>query len=69
MELEDEMAHAQHDIELANAAVQKAVRERRSAKGDSPLVPSLEAAVINAKNALTDAEVRLRKLYESKDDG
>jgi hypothetical protein len=62
------MAIAQQEIEQANGALQKAVRERRAAKSDSPMVAALEAAIVAARNALTDAEVKLRRLYESKDD-
>jgi len=68
-DLQDEMSLVEQEIEQANAALAKAVRERRAAKGDGPLVAALEAAVVAARNALTDAEVKLRKLYESKDDG
>ena len=68
-DLQNEMSLVEQEIEQANAALAKAVRERRGAKGDGPLVAALEAAVVAARNALTDAEVKLRKLYESKDDG
>jgi outer membrane protein TolC len=66
----DEMALVQQEIEQADEALRKAMRERVAARGgDSLAVASFEAAVTAAKNALTDAEIKLRKLYESKDDG
>jgi len=57
-------------IEIANAttAIAKALRERRAASKDSPLVAELNAAVVVARQALQAVEVKLRKLYESKGD-
>ena len=58
----------QVEIEKANAAIAKAVRERREVAKDSPLVNDFNAAVTAARQALLTVEVRLRKLYESKED-
>jgi hypothetical protein len=69
------MDHVQHEIELlqveiknANAAIEKAIRERRSSGKDSPLVADLNAAIATARGALAAVELRLRKVYESKSD-
>jgi hypothetical protein len=58
----------QVEIEKANAAIAKAVRERREVAKDSPLVTDFNAAVTAARQALLTVEVRLRQLYESKED-
>jgi len=69
-DVQDEMALVQREIEQANEALAKAVRERKSAKGsDSTTVAVIEAAIISAKSELTAAEVKLRLIYERKDDG
>jgi len=67
------MADVQAEIELlqieiasANAAIAKAMRDRRAASKDSPLVADLNAAVVAARQALHAVEVKLRNLYESK---
>jgi len=69
------MADVQAEIELlqieiasANAAIAKAMRDRRAASKDSPLVADLNAAVVAARQALHAVEVKLRNLYESKGD-
>jgi len=69
------MVDVQHEIELlqieiakANAEIAKALRERRAVAKDSPLVTDLNAAVVAARQSLVGVEVRLRKLYESKDE-
>jgi hypothetical protein len=58
----------QADIEKANAAIAKAVRDRRAVNKDSPMVADFTAAITAARQALLELEVQLRKLYESKDD-
>jgi hypothetical protein len=69
-EHDDEMALVQKEIEQAGEALRKALRERIDARGENSFaVASFDAAVIAAKNALTDAEIKLRKIYEAKDDG
>jgi hypothetical protein len=67
-DVQDQIALLQVEIEKANAAIAKAVRERRAINKDSPLVADFQAAVATAKQALHDAEVKLRALYESKED-
>jgi len=68
-ELQDEIALVQDEIAKAVEALAKVTRDRRAANRDSPLVDTLNAAIAEAKKAINDAEVKLRKLYESKDDG
>jgi len=63
-----EIALLQIEIANANTAIAKALRERRAASKDSPLVAELNAAVVVARQALQAVEVKLRKLYESKGD-
>jgi hypothetical protein len=68
--LEDEIALAEKEIAQAREALKQAARERIAARGSgSETVSAFEAAVIAAKNALTDAEINLRRIYEAKDDG
>ena len=69
------MADIQHEIELlqieieqANAAISKAIRDRKAVAKDSPMVAELNAAVAAARQALNVVEVKLRTLYESKED-
>jgi hypothetical protein len=69
------MDNIQHEIELlqaeigkANAAIQKAIRDRRASAKDSPLKIDLNAAVETARESLAAVEIKLRKLYESRDD-
>jgi hypothetical protein len=68
MDVQDEIELLQSDIAKANAAIDKAVRERRAINKDSPLVADFNAAVVAARQALNAVEVKLRKLYESKGD-
>jgi hypothetical protein len=67
-DVQDEIELLQIEIEKSNAAIAKAVRERRALNKDSPLVADFNAAVVAARQALLDVEVKLRKLYESKGD-
>jgi uncharacterized coiled-coil protein SlyX len=67
-DLQDEIELLQNEIQKANELIAKAVRERRAANKNSPLAAELNAAVAAARKALNDVEVKLRKLYESKDD-
>jgi hypothetical protein len=67
------MGDVQHEIELlqveiekANAAIAKAVRDRRALNKDSPLIADFNAAVVAARQALASVEAKLRVLYESK---
>jgi hypothetical protein len=68
-DVQAEIELLQIEIEKANAAIAKAVRDRRAANKDSPLVAELNAAVSAARESLNLVEVKLRKLYESKEDG
>jgi len=67
-DIQDEIELLQIEIANANAAIAKAVRDRRAVNKDSPLAADCTAAVLAAREALTAVEVKLRKLYESKDD-
>jgi hypothetical protein len=69
------MDNVQNEIELlqieianANAAIAKALSDRKAVSKDSPLVADLNAAVVAARQALHVVEVKLRSLYESKGD-
>jgi hypothetical protein len=68
-DVQNEINLAQQEIGLAHAAVTKAVCERRAVGRGSPFTARSDAAVNAAKKSLNDAEVKLRRLYESKDDG
>jgi hypothetical protein len=67
-DIEREIELLQIEIAQANATITKAIRDRRAAAKDSPLVADLNAAVTAARQALNVVEVKLRTLYESKDD-
>lgn len=70
IDVQDEMTLAQQEIERAHTELLKASNDRKAAKGsDSLTVAKFEAAVNAAKKSLSAAEVRLRRIYESKDDG
>jgi hypothetical protein len=67
-DIQDEIELLQIEMRKANAQLDKAVRERRAANKDSPLVADFNAAIAAARQALADVEAKLRKLYESKDE-
>jgi hypothetical protein len=67
-DLEREIALLQQEIGTANEAIAEAIRARRAVNKDSPLIIDLNAAVVAARQALTNVEIKLRKLYESKSD-
>lgn len=69
------MDHIEKQIELlqveilaAQEVITKAVKDRRAIGKDSPLVADANAAVTAAREALAVVEIKLRALYESKDD-
>lgn len=69
------MDSVQHEIELlqteirtANAALDKAIRERRTSAKDGVPTADLNDAIVAAREALAVVELKLRKLYESKSD-
>jgi len=66
--VQDEIELLQVEIEKANAAIAKALRDRRALHKDSPLVADFNAAVTAARQALIAVEIKLRTLYESKGD-
>jgi len=70
------MADVQSEIDLVQQEIERAIqalaivtRDRRAANRDSPMLDTLNAAIAEAKRALNAAEVKLRRIYESKDDG
>ena len=65
-DVQEKIALLQIDIDKANAAIAKAVRDRRAVDKNSPLVADFTAAITAARQALLDLEVKLRALYESK---
>jgi hypothetical protein len=67
-DVQDEIELLQTEIGKANAAIAKALRERRALNKDSPLVDDFNAAVVTARQALVSVEIKLRQLYESKGD-
>ena len=67
-DVQEKIALLQIDIDKANAAIAKAVRDRRAVDKNSPLVAEFTAAITTARQALLDLEVKLRALYESKED-
>jgi predicted nucleic acid-binding Zn-ribbon protein len=67
-DVQNEIEQLEIEIKKASEAIAKAVKDRRAANKDSPLAAELNAAIVAARQALNDVEVKLRKLYESKDD-
>ena len=67
-DIQDEIALLQVEIQAANAAITKATTSRRALAKDSPLVADANAAVTAARQALAAVEIKMRALYESKDD-
>lgn len=68
-DVQSEIESLQTEIESANLAIREALRKRKELAKDSPFVAELNDAVVAARNALTAVEVKIRKLYESKDHG
>jgi hypothetical protein len=66
-DIEREIELLQAEIAKANEVIAKAVRERKALAKESPLIDDFNAAVVAARQALLNVEVRLRQLYESKD--
>ena len=67
-DVQDEIELLQVEIRNANAAIEKAIRERRASSKDSPLTADLNAAVETARAALAAVEIKLRAVYERKGD-
>jgi hypothetical protein len=67
LDIEREIELLQAEIAKANEVIAKAVRDRKALAKDSPLIIDFNAAVVAARQALLNVEVRLRQLYESKD--
>jgi hypothetical protein len=65
---QDEIDLLQIEIQKANDAIAKAVRDRRAIGKDSPLLADVNAAIVAARESLAAVEIKLRKLYESKGD-
>jgi len=65
---QQEIESLQIEIKNANAAIDKAIRDRRGISKDSPLLVDSNAAVAAAREALAAAELRLRSVYERKGD-
>ena len=57
------------EMEQTTAVLLKAVRDRKACNKDSPLLADLNAAVEKARESLHAVEVKLRRLYESKEEG
>ena len=67
-DIEDEIESLQVEINKAKEVLEKAVRDRRALRNESPLRDDCVAAVVTARKALAAVEIKLRMLYESKDD-
>ena len=67
-DIQTEIDALRAEIEKCNAAIAIAVRKRKELPKDSPLIADFNATVVAAREALTAVEVKVRKLYESKDD-
>jgi hypothetical protein len=67
-DIQSEIEALKGDIQSANAAIAEALRKRKELPKDSPLVADFNAAVVAARQALTEVEVKIRRLYESKED-
>ena len=66
--VQDEINRMQDEISEANGEIANAVRRRREVGKDSPMVADYNAAVSTARQALCIAEIKLRVLYESREE-
>jgi hypothetical protein len=67
-DIQDQIQLLQVEINKLNSVIAEAVRKRRAAGKDSPLFSDIEAEIVEARKAVTNLEVKLRALYESKED-
>ena len=67
-DIQDEIELLQIEIQKANVTIANAISKRRAANKDSPLVADLNAAIAAAKQSLAAVEIKLRAVYERKDD-
>jgi len=65
---QQEIALLQVEIQNANAAIAKALRDRRGISKDSPLFADANATITTARENLAAVELRLRNAYERKGD-
>ena len=68
IDVQGQITLLQDEIREANAGVSEAVRKRRIAGKESPLVADLDADIVNARKAVTGLELKLRALYESREE-
>jgi len=68
MDVQDEIELLQIEIQKANAVIAEALRRRKAVAKDSTLAGECNAAVVAAREALAKVEIKLRALYESKED-
>jgi len=66
--IEDQIELLQVEIRNAQDVISKAVSKRRAIGKDSPLTADANAAVVAAREALAVVEIKLRAIYESKED-
>ena len=67
-DIQDQIGLLQIEIDKVSSAVAEAVRRRRAADKGRVLFADLEAEIVAARAALANLEVKLRALYESKED-
>jgi hypothetical protein len=67
-DIQDEIELLRSEIQQANDTINAAITKRRAIEKDSPLIADANAAVAAARQALAAVEIKLRALYESKDD-
>ena len=66
--VQEEIDRIEDQISKANAEIAIAVRKRREVGKDSPMVADYNTAVSTARQALSAIEIKLRALYESKEE-
>lgn len=67
-ETQNQIELLQAEIRNAQAVIAKAVSTRRAVGKDSPLAADANVAVEAARQALAVVEIKLRALYESKEE-
>ena len=67
-DIQEEIELLRSEIQKANDTINTAISKRRAIVKDSPLIADANAAVTAAREALGLVEMKLRALYESKDD-
>jgi hypothetical protein len=65
-DVQNQIESLQAEIKNSTAAIDKAIRDRRTTAKESPLIADFNVAIATARESLAAVELRIRQLYESK---